>query len=172
MDFAIVGMQCKLPGSPNVEHWLQATEPAFRPVPADRWPHAPLEHPYPGTPDHTVSRVGGWLEGAASVTKWTEQVVGAVLDETRARPERTELIVANLSLPSAAAVHQTRAGQVPTHSADPALHARSFFRLSRATALDAACASGLYAVRLAMDALAAGRCQTAIAAGVQACDPA
>ena len=171
MDYAIVGMQCKLPGSPNVEHWLKATEPAFRPVPADRWPAAALEDPHPGTPDRTVSRVGGWLDGAASVTKWTEQVVGAVLDEAGARPERTELIVANLSLPSENAVQSVLAGRIPTHSADPATHARAFFRLSRATALDAACASGLYAVRLAMDALATGRCQTAIAAGVQACDP-
>ncbi|MEZ4318541.1 MAG: beta-ketoacyl synthase N-terminal-like domain-containing protein [Myxococcota bacterium] len=183
MDFAIVALDCILPGSPDAEHWMRATESAIRPVPGNRWPRRSLEHATPGTPDRTVSRLGAWLDDRDGLVPWTERVLQNVLDASRVSPRRTHLVLANLSLPSTAAVRDLDLSDLsplpallqgnaqPRHSSAPAEHAARFFGLQSAVALDAACASGLYAVRLACDALASGRCDSAIAAGVQACDP-
>ncbi|MCB9673939.1 MAG: polyketide synthase dehydratase domain-containing protein [Alphaproteobacteria bacterium] len=183
MDFAIVAVDCILPGSPDADHWMQATASAIRPVPGNRWPRRSLENATPGTPDRTVSRLGAWLDDRDGLIPWTERVLQRVLDASRVSPKKTHLVLANLSLPSTAAVRGLDLTGVdpipallqgepqPRHSSAPAEHAARFFGLASAVSLDAACASGLYAVRLACDALASGRCDAAIAAGVQACDP-
>jgi hypothetical protein len=179
LDVAIIALDAVLPGSPDGEHWLRASDAALGPLPDDRWPDRPLTDSHPGTPDRTVGRVGGWV-GPDGLIPWTERVIQRVLDAGRVRPARTHLLLANLSLPSTAAVRAltlpSRPALLvgpgePAHSTAPAEHAAKHFGLGRAVALDAACASGLYAVRLAIDALAAGRCDAAIAAGIQACDP-
>lgn len=183
MDFAIIAVDCILPGSPDAEHWMRATQSAIRPVPAERWPTRSLENPTAGTPDRTVTRYGAWLDESDGLIPWTERVLQNVLDASRIDPRKTPLFLANLSLPSTAAVRDLdlsgldhipallRGEGQPRHSSAPVEHAARFFGFPSAVALDAACASGLYAVRLACDALASGRCDTAIAAGVQAADP-
>lgn len=180
MDFAIVGMDCLLPGSPDASCWIKATEPAIREVSPDRWPDVDLLADALGTPDRTVSLRGAWVDEPGGATAWSQRVIGNVLDEAKVKPESTHLFLANLSLPSTEAVRALLEqpgdgfldGRAETHaSSAPATSAADFFRLGQVTCLDAACASGLYAVRLAMDALRSGDCDAAIAAGVQACDP-
>jgi len=207
VQFAIVGMDCLLPGSPSAEAWIARTEPALSTVPEGRWPVDPASilDPRPGIPDRTRTLRGGFVDPldfddaelrlpdlpVAEMDPLLHQVLhvtrgaltGAGVDRSR-----TGLLLANLSLPSTGAVRALSAPflahldldtpwlQDPCawdrwQSGFPAHLAAYALGLGGGScALDAACASGLYAVRLACDRLAAGEIDAAVAAAVNRAD--
>ncbi len=212
MDFAIVAMDCVLPGALGTDALLRATRegtPAFSEVPLGRWPDGLAVGSAPGEPDAVATRVGGFvadppfdgdglrLDGfpiheVDPIFRWVLRVVRGVAPAVASRP-KTDLFLANLSLPTTGAIRVTSAPYrdalarlgvaVPWleggtdwdrwQSALPAKLASRALGLGGASvALDAACASGLYAVRLACDRLESGACDDAIAAGVNAADSA
>lgn len=189
--FAIVAMDCVLPGAPDAEAWGRLDRPALAPIPAGRWPMDPasVHDPAPGACDAVAAVRGGFVDDRDAVAL-TRHVVGNVLGEARA--ERTALILANLGLPSTGLVRanggrarrllaaQGRAHpwlvdadpSARAHQALPARAAAEAYGLADWVTLDAACASGLYAVTLACDRLAAHEVDAVVAAGVQRSDAA
>ncbi|MBP9946531.1 MAG: polyketide synthase, partial [Vicinamibacteria bacterium] len=114
----------------------------------------------------------------------TREALQGVKDAERLRP-RTGLVLANLSFPSSGLSHfseQVWSGVGPTDRIDarnrfssglPAFLAARALNLGlgdRAFALDAACASSLYAIKLACDALADGQADLMLAAAVSRAD--
>ncbi|MCO4744207.1 MAG: polyketide synthase dehydratase domain-containing protein [Proteobacteria bacterium] len=193
--FAVVGMDCLLPGAPDAETWIRrglAGEQALAEVPAGRWPIDPAAALARGTgPDGTATLVGGFVDDDGTPTEWVTRVATGALDSVHATRERTSLLLANLSLPSTGAVKAAGVayrdwlntqdvdtswldGADPEQrwmSGAPALEAAKSLGLGgTAFALDAACASSLYAVKLACDRLAAGLDDCVIAAGLQRAD--
>ena len=114
----------------------------------------------------------------------TREAMQGVKDADRLRP-RTGLVLANLSFPSSGLSHfgeQVWSGVGPADRIDarnrfssglPAFLAARALNLGlvdRAFALDAACASSLYAIKLACDALTDGRADLMLAAAVSRAD--
>jgi len=198
--FAVVGIDCVLPGAHDAAAWLAADGPALTEVPRGRWPFEP------SGPDPVTTRVGGFvrdwsldpsglaldgwaLKGADPLFQWVSHVVRGVLPATFAA-DRTALCLANLGLPSTGHVRATtrvlaeHLGAVPTWIQGGAAPDRWQLALPAQVAaaanglrgpvdtLDAACASGLYAVRIACARLAAHEVDTAIAAAVNRADSA
>ncbi len=217
MDFAIVGMDCVLPGSDSAEAWIaagRAGEVHLSEIPPGRWP-LPVGAAVDGTigrPDATPTARGGFVSRWGLPTDLEAQTAAVFPDFSTLDPlhawvlkvthgatlgvqgsARTDLLLANLALPSTGAVRAWSAplrtaladrcveapflsGGSPwdTLPADfPAqLAARVLGFQGHVAALDAACASGLYAVRLACDRLEAGLCDVAIAAAANRADSA
>lgn len=190
--FAVVGLDCLLPGAATADAWMALREPVLGPVPAGRWPMDPSSvlDPAPGTVDRTPTTVGAFivdepddvplidgvdLEALDPLFRWTLRVVGNALRDVPVERRRTGLILANLGLPSTGMV-EALAGRAAVenlrHQGLPAQLAAAAFDLAHGTSLDAACASGLYAVRLACDQLASGALDAVVAAGVQRSDSA
>ena len=114
----------------------------------------------------------------------TREALQGVKEADRLRP-RTGLVLANLSFPSAGLAHyaeQVWSGVPEGDRIDarnrfssglPAFLAARALNLGlgdSAFALDAACASSLYAIKLACDTLADGRADLMLAAAVSRCD--
>ena len=114
----------------------------------------------------------------------TREALQGVKDADRLRP-RTGLVLANLSFPSSGLSHfaeQVWSGVGPADRIDarnrfssglPAFLAARALNLGlvdRAFSLDAACASSLYAIKLACDALTDGRADLMLAAAVSRAD--
>ena len=119
--------------------------------------------------------------------RWTLRVCSRAVEQAKIEPRRTALLLGNLSLPSTGAIRASArvlgdmlghpkflANDCPTdrwHSGLPAqLAARALGLGLGGSSLDAACASGLYAVRLGCRMLASGRADAVVAAGVQRAD--
>jgi 3-oxoacyl-(acyl-carrier-protein) synthase/3-hydroxymyristoyl/3-hydroxydecanoyl-(acyl carrier protein) dehydratase len=195
--YAVVGMEALLPGAPGVDAWLGLTEPQLREVPAGRWPEGALGQPLttrrgafvdgftlrpeglrPGVPFAELDPLFGWVAHTAR----------GALPPTAERG-RTALVLAALGLPSTGHVRalaqrwlqELEPDSVPWlrggHPLDrsqlvgPALAAAAALGLGGPVeSLDAACASGLYAVRSAMDLLASGSADCALAVAVNRSD--
>ena len=191
-DFAIVGMDCLLPGADSAEAWIATDRPAFSEVPAGRWPLDPAAHtdPSAGAADAATTRVGAFIteprvdlpdldtaglpiDRMDPLFRWVLRVVGRSLADAKVDPSRTGLWLANLGLPTTGAARAIAApylraldatapwldGGVPEdrwHSGLPAQLAARAYDLHDAVSIDAACASGLYALQLACDRLATG----------------
>ncbi|NCG18558.1 MAG: hypothetical protein GWP91_06055, partial [Rhodobacterales bacterium] len=205
MNFAIVGMDCILPGANDAEAWISAQTPAIRKVPPGRWPMPPVSVlGKRGEADRTLGVHGAFVEDFAfkagdlnlndwPISKmdplfgWTLHVVRGALQGVSADPQRTALVMANLGLPTSGAVRAISKpivdalgvhlpwldGGVPEdrwHSGLPAQIAAQVFDFADSVAVDAACASGLYAVYLAMARLERGEVDLAIAAAANRSD--
>jgi 3-oxoacyl-(acyl-carrier-protein) synthase/3-hydroxymyristoyl/3-hydroxydecanoyl-(acyl carrier protein) dehydratase len=202
VDIAIVAMDCILPGSTSAEEWIAASRagtPAVSDVPKGRWPMPPQSvlSSTLGAADATPTLRGGFVdpgqvEGAEDCDAATRLVIRTVRNVAAGFVgKRTDLLLANLSLPTSDMVRASAfkaslnglnantdwlsdaSPDSLKHGEGPAVHAAKILGIGgHVTALDAACASGLYAVQLACDRLAAGLCDVAIAAAVQAADSA
>lgn len=200
VDLAIVGMGCALPGAPDLPSWLargREGTSAIGPLPRERWPgpEAPRASGQLAPDALTTLQVG-----AIALPSTADEPVTALLDRVareavaqgaRREGRRVDLVLANLALPSTAAVRAAAApwaaamaeagiparvveGGRPIDRFQAGLPARVVARrlgfTGAAFGLDAACASGLYAVRLAADRLRRGQADLALAAGVQIAD--
>jgi 3-oxoacyl-(acyl-carrier-protein) synthase/3-hydroxymyristoyl/3-hydroxydecanoyl-(acyl carrier protein) dehydratase len=129
----------------------------------------------------------GWpVEALDPLFGLTLHVVRGAVSQTGIDPGRTGLWLANLGLPTTGAVRATATpwlahgldlpwlgGGQPLdrwQSALPAQLAAQVFGFADAVALDAACASGLYAVQLGADRLATGEVDVAVIAAVNRSD--
>jgi 3-hydroxymyristoyl/3-hydroxydecanoyl-(acyl carrier protein) dehydratase len=195
--YAVVGMEALLPGAPGVDAWLGLTEPQLREVPAGRWPSGELEQPLTTRRGAFVEGFTWRLEGLQPVVPfpeldplfgWVAHTARGALPGTADRG-RTALVLAALGLPSTGhvrAVAQPWLRELELGSATwlqgghpldraqlagPALAAAAALGLGGPVeSLDAACASGLYAVRSAMDLLASGAADCALAVAVNRSD--
>ncbi|MBX2798938.1 MAG: hypothetical protein KTR31_14775 [Myxococcales bacterium] len=197
MAFAIVGMDALLPGAPDAETWMELDRPALSAAPAHRWPFQPHVGGPPGAPDTVTTRIGGFVDAAASgddafdpLHHWVHRVVERALPAATDR-SRTGLVLADLWLPTTASARacaqrwQPHLGRplpwLAAPPADPDNRHRTRLAATTATALelggpvdslDAACASGLFALGRACDRLAAHHCDVAIAAASNRADSA
>ena len=143
---------------------------------------------------HATPHLGGFgvpeqeLAGLDPVFTWTLHAAREALVGVGATP-RSCAVIGNLSYPtgglscfseeqwlSAAGIRPTALGRRPTAPANrfmsglPALLLRRALGIDHAFSLDAACASSLYAVKLACDALHDGRTDVALAGAVNRAD--
>ncbi len=214
---AIVGAAGIFPGAGDLTrfwHNIVALQSAIHPVPPKRWPMAPA-HIYSATskPDKARSLNAGLIRGfsfnpegyalPAEATIHLDPMHHLVLETGRSAwqdsrndavdPDRVDVILAAIALPTEAASRLTRKVLVQaceeklfgkkTERQPVALSAQdamagcvtSFpaallgaaLNLGGGTqTLDAACASSLFAVKLACDALQAGRADAVLAGGV------
>ncbi len=197
---AVVGLGCWLPGAADADAWAKATTPALSEVGAHRLPAALRVDATPGAPDAVTTLRGGWV-GPAPIAPYTDArwpladldpVFGDVVHVVRAclpaelDRQRTGLVLANLGLPTTAFVHRTarallsRPPEALTGGTDadrwfnyaPARAAAELLDLGGGSeALDAACASGLYALHVACQRLQRGEVDCAVAAAVNRADP-
>ncbi len=173
---AIVGLGARLPGAPDARAWMRREAPALSAPPAGRWPHDPSVLGAPGLR-------GGYLaDPDVTPQELVQEVVEAALPPRRGR---TTLVLATLGLPTRELVDVVDA-RIREHLGQPTAHSREALvrtgRVPRAVAhalgldaahgLDAACASGLYALAHAARLLLAGSVDCAVAAGVQRSDAA
>ncbi len=210
---AVVGTGCVLPGAIGAPAWTAMARlgtPAFREVPAGRWPMDPREACDPrGGPDKAATTIGAFVDdppfdaagldlGGVPVHE-LDPLFRWVLTSCREamtgvkRGGRADLLLGNLSLPSSGSVRafaapvlaalaargidvpSLRGGRVEDafqSDLPAALAARALGFDGHWSALDAACASGLYAVQVACDRLNAGLCDVAVAAAVNGADSA
>ncbi|QHN21931.1 hypothetical protein GII34_10665 [Gordonia amarae] len=197
---AIVGRSCLLPGAPTPQDLFDATlagRSLLAPTPRDRWrgvdPAALAASDRPGL--RVASATGGNVDDSAlnltglsspipdverldPLVRWVAHCAQQALPAGAAR-ERTGLIVGNLSYPSTmntAFVESVWTGGdvdprnrfssgLPVHLVAGALDLDG-----PAFALDAACASSLYAIKLACDALHDGDADVMLAGGVNGAD--
>lgn len=158
------------PGAPDA---VLATTGAFLP---DQRPGLPPDLDLAGFPVDRVDPLFAWV---------LRVVGGALRSGARVDPARTGLWLANLGLPTTGAVraladrHGASAPWLagghpddPRHLGRPARVAARAYGLRDGLAIDAACASGLYAVRLACARLATGELDAAVAAAVNRADSA
>jgi PfaB family protein len=137
------------------------------------------------------------LDGLDNVYRWTLHTIREALrDAGHNGNERTHLVMGNLSFPTskmsefgesawldraggdfASRAVRDAIGVSRPHpmnrfmSGKPARLAAQAFGLGDALALDAACASSLYAIQIACDRLRAGEADTVVAGAVNAADP-
>ncbi|OBB55763.1 hypothetical protein A5757_04600 [Mycobacterium sp. 852013-51886_SCH5428379] len=197
---AIVGRSCVLPGANTPEALFEATLAArclLTPTPRDHWrgvdPAALLAGDKTGL--RVSSATGGYVDASFDLPEiasrigdldrldplvsWLAQCAQQALGGSHTAP-RTGLIVGNLSYPSTmntAFVESVWAGGaevdprnrfssgLPVH-----LVAAAMDMTGPAYALDAACASSLYAIKLACDALHDGAADVMLAGGVNGAD--
>ncbi|PRC45085.1 beta-ketoacyl synthase, partial [Mycobacterium sp. ITM-2017-0098] len=197
---AIVGRSCVLPGAANPEALFEATMGGrclLTPTPRDHWrgvdPATLLAGNKPGL--RVSSATGGYVDASFDIGQiaspipdfdrldpivpWLAHCAQQALGGPLAAP-RTGLIVGNLSYPSSmhtAFVEGVWAGHdeidprnrfssgLPIH-----LVAGAMRMTGPAYALDAACASSLYAIKLACDALQDGEADVMLAGGVNGSD--
>ena len=135
MQFAIVGLDCLLPGSAGADAWLARTRagtPAIVDVPMGRWAFDPqrAKRAAVGAPDATPTLRGGFvdevpfdrtgldlgdfpIERMDPLFRQVIHVVRGALPSTVDR-DRTDLLLANLLLPSTGAV----AAMAPAYGLD------------------------------------------------------
>ena len=197
---AIVGRSCVLPGASTPEALFDATLAGrclLTPTPRDHWrgvdPAALLAGDEPGL--RVSSATGGYVETSFDLAHFASQIddferldplvwwlahcAQQALGGPVAAP-RTGLIIGNLSYPSTmntAFVESVWTGDgdvdprnrfssgLPVH-----LVAGAMGMAGPAYALDAACASSLYAIKLACDALHDGTADVMVAGGVNGSD--
>ncbi|MBO0675903.1 hypothetical protein JRC04_00350 [Mycolicibacterium sp. S2-37] len=197
---AIVGRSCVLPRASTPEELFEATLAGrclLTPTPADQWrgidPATLLAGDKAGL--RVSSATGGYIDRSFDLPEigsrigdlnrldplvsWLAQCAQQAVGGPLAAP-RTGLIVGNLSYPSTmhtAFVESVWSGGVdvdprnrfssglPVH-----LVARAMDMTGPAYALDAACASSLYAIKLACDALHDGAADVMLAGGVNGAD--
>ncbi len=190
MAWAVVGMDALLPGASSAEEWIANSRvgtPSLREVPAGRWPFSTAEalSLQEGAADKTLTLNGGFVEGVpADPCAWVRRVVRNALGDGKRDHQRTDLILASLGLPSTGSsrkawsslTHAVRFPEVDgplLHQEQPATEIALELGFGGAVvSLDAACASGLYAVGVACERLKARECDLAIAAAVNAADSA
>jgi 3-oxoacyl-(acyl-carrier-protein) synthase/3-hydroxymyristoyl/3-hydroxydecanoyl-(acyl carrier protein) dehydratase len=196
--FAVVGLDALLPGCSTAEAWIRRDTSAITDVPAGRWPASPDAGTGPDevatrrggfVEGFTFDPAGLAIEAAEldPQLQWFLHVVRGALPPTAPR-ERTGVVLAALALPTNShvrAVADTLLSPVGLEI-DALSGGRARDRLQgvwparlatealglggTVDVLDAACASGLYAVALACDRLARGELDCAIAAGVSGAD--
>ena len=197
---AIVGRSCVLPGASTPEALFEAALSGrclLSPTPSDHWrgvaPQTLLDSREPGL--RVASATGGYVRDAPllahiaskitdfarldPIVHWLAHCVQQALAGPLAE-SRTGLIVGNLSYPTslgAAYVESVWNGDgevdprnrfssgLPVH-----LVAEAMQMTGPAFALDAACASSLYAIKLACDALQDGEADVMLAGGVNGAD--
>lgn len=197
---AIVGRSCVLPGATTPEELFVASlerRCLLTPTPAGRWRGLDPQHlkrsTEPGA--RVASATGGYVDafdvlapaaeaGIAAfrqldpLVHWIAHCAHAALGERQTA--RTGLIVGNLSYPTSAAAALVEnywrgdlqgdprnrfSSGLPVHLVAQAMALRG-----PAFALDAACASSLYAIKLACDALHDGEADIMLAGGVNRAD--
>ncbi len=197
---AIVGRSCVLPGAATPEALFEATlagRSLLTPTPRGQWrgvdPALLKASQKPGL--RVASATGGYVDATFDLTHiasqisdfdrldpivpWLAQCAAQALGAPLAAP-RTGLVVGNLSYPSTlgtAFVESVWNGRgdvdprnrfssgLPVH-----LIAGAMQMTGPAYALDAACASSLYAIKLACDALHDGEADVMLAGGVNGSD--
>jgi len=197
---AIVGRSCVLPGAATPEALFEATMAGrclLSATPRDHWrgvdPATLLASDKPGL--RVSSATGGYIKDALDLGDIASRITGlARLDPLvgwlahcvrqaqgapRAAP-RTGLIVGNLSYPSTLGTAFVESMWNGRDDVDPRnrfssglpvhLVAEAMGITGPAFALDAACASSLYAIKLACDALQDGEADMMLAGGVNGSD--
>lgn len=195
---AIVGSGCVLPGAFSTEALWDIVchkKNSLNDVPHDLWGISPddiLCSYADWVPGKIYSKVGGFIQGFESslidpMFAWTLAAARQALGETPIK--NCGLILGNLSYPSAglSQVYEqlflsalnltTLENQLETHlfnrfmSAGPAHWVAQQLALNKSVfTLDAACASSLYAIKLACDELQLGRADMMLAGGISASD--
>ncbi len=196
---AIVGRSCILPGAPTPEALFDATlngRCLLTPTRPEHWrgvdPAALLASDKQGL--RVSSATGGYIDTAPDlgvlgsaiadvgrldpIAHWLSYCAHHALGGTAA--PRTGLIVGNLSYPSSGNTEFVEGVWNGTGHADPRnrfcsglpvhLVAGAMEMTGPAFALDAACASSLYAIKLACDALHDGEADVMLAGGVNGAD--
>ncbi|BBY59784.1 beta-ketoacyl synthase N-terminal-like domain-containing protein [Mycolicibacterium sarraceniae] len=197
---AIVGRSCVLPGATTPEELFDASlggRCLLTPTPRDGWrgvdPGQLLASDKPGL--RVSSATGGYVETSFDLTQfasritdfdrldpivpWLAQCAQQALGGPLAAP-RTGLIVGNLSYPSTMGTAFVEAVWTGNGNDDPRnrfssglpvhLVAGAMEMNGPVYALDAACASSLYAIKLACDALHDGDADVMLAGGVNGSD--
>ncbi|WP_319437534.1 beta-ketoacyl synthase N-terminal-like domain-containing protein [Mycobacterium sp. RTGN5] len=197
---AIVGRSCVLPGVSTPEELFDASlggRCLLTPTPRERWrgvdPAKLLASDKPGL--RVSSATGGYVETSFDLTQfasripdfdqldpivpWLAQCAQQALGGPVAAP-RTGLIVGNLSYPSTMGTAFVEAVWTGEGNDDPRnrfssglpvhLVAGAMEMTGPVYALDAACASSLYAIKLACDALHDGDADLMLAGGVNGSD--
>ena len=197
---AIVGRSCVLPGAATPESLFEATMAGrclLSATPRDHWrgvdPATLLASDKPGL--RVSSATGGYIEDALDLgdiasritglarldplVGWLAHCVRQALGAPHAAP-RTGLIVGNLSYPSTLGTAFVESMWNGRDDVDPRnrfssglpvhLVAEAMGITGPAFALDAACASSLYAIKLACDALQDGDADMMLAGGVNGSD--
>lgn len=161
---AIVGRGCVLPGAQNPsELWdlVASGGCSLTHLAEGRW-RVPLDAV---VPRHAPHDVGGYAMPPGNAEQWTIEAARQALAE--AGPDvpgagRSGLVLGWLALP----------GEEGVPSASPArICAQAFGFGAGSLALDAACASSLYALKIACDRLHDGAADLMLAGGVSAADP-
>ena len=197
---AIVGRSCVLPGATSPEALFRATlagQSLLSPTPRDHWrgvdPAVLQASRTAGL--RVASATGGYIAADADLAgitlpipgfaqldplvHWLAYCAQRALDSPVAEPG-TGLIVGNLSYPSASATAFVESVWSGEGDVDPRnrfnsglpvqLVAGAMQMTGPAFALDAACASSLYAIKLACDALHDGAADLMLAGGVNGAD--
>ncbi|WP_051451993.1 type I polyketide synthase [Actinospica robiniae] len=164
MPIAIVGRGCVLPGaeSPSALWDLVASGGCALTHLADgRW-RMPLDAV---VPRHAPHDIGGYVASPGDAEQWTLEAATQALDEAgpdRPEPGRSGLALGWLTLP----------GEAGVPGASPASNCAQALGFGAGSiALDAACASSLYALKIACDRLHDGAADLMLAGGVSAADP-
>ncbi|AQA05196.1 hypothetical protein BVC93_25465 [Mycobacterium sp. MS1601] len=197
---AIVGRSCILPGASTPDELFHATlnrRSLLTPTPREHWrgvDPATLQASRK-TGLRVASATGGYVDPAFDLSQtvlpipgfadldpivhWLAHCAQRALDGTAADP-RTGLIVGNLSYPSTSntefveGVWNNRSDVDPRNRFNSGLPIQLVASAMRMTgpafALDAACASSLYAIKLACDALHDGEADVMLAGGVNGAD--
>ena len=196
---AIVGRGCVLPGALTPaalwDDLLNTGRSGLSHLPEGRW-RVPLDRI---VPEHAPHDVGGYVTGFDEVfdargayapltpdraTRWVWHAARQALDEAggnRPEPTRSGLVLGWLALPDeemARRVEQAWSGGPLVGPGDQARStppaggcARALGFGAGALTLDAACASSLYALKLACDRLHDGTADLMLAGGVSGADP-
>ena len=197
---AIVGRSCVLPGASTPEALFEAALSGrclLSPTPSDHWrgvaPQTLLDSREPGL--RVASATGGYVRDAPllahiaskitdfarldPIVHWLAHCVQQALAGPLAE-SRTGLIVGNLSYPTSLGAAYVESVWNDDGEVDPRnrfssglpvhLVAEAMQMTGPAFALDAACASSLYAIKLACDALQDGEADVMLAGGVNGAD--
>lgn len=198
VPIAVVGLGCVFPQAPDVDaFWRNLVEgrDAIREVPAGRWV---ADLPAGTGLDAVASRRGGFvddlppdpaahgLDPLYTLTLAAARAAFADADTARLDLARVGVVLASIALPTESSSRLTlemlgpALGATVSGATDPrnaqvvslpaALVARALGLGGGAYTLDAACASSLYALKLACDELEAGRLDAALAGGVNRAD--
>lgn len=188
---AIVGRGCVLPGALTpAALWdlVVSGGCALTRVPDGRWRVPAIDAV---VPRHAPHDIGGYVTGfdegppsAAATVRWTLHAAGQALAEAGSSapgPERSGLVLGWLGLPDEAMTYSVEQAwctgralgpdERRRHTSPATLCARELGFGAGSLALDAACASSLYAVKLACDRLHDGSADLMLAGGVSAADP-
>lgn len=191
---AIVGRACLLPGASSPEALWDAVRSGrdlLSTAPADRW-RLSLDRAVGPSPalDRSLHARGGYVTETVEVpaaagldpqVAWLFHTAQRALADVRSgRGKKTGAIFGNLSFPTGKMAELFEAPHLGHPAPDPrnrfmsglpALLLEEHLGLEAgALALDAACASALYAIKLAIDALADGRADLMLAGAVNRAD--